>query len=281
MIKVVILRGGLGNQMFGYAFALQLKKKFPFSLVLLDMLDSFQAHNGFEFYKVFKPVKSYKYKSYKLLRKITSKYFSRYLFSRIVEDSSDYATFCDVYLKPHCKFTIYDGFWQSEKYFKSVEKSLRNNFKFDLNVLNPKSIEFLQLIQENNSASIHIRRGDYLNHESVFGNICTREYYSNAMIYLESSQKSLMYFIFTDDVDWVKKNYNIPNSFIVDCNVGDDSWQDMCLMSYCKHNIIANSTFSWWGAWLNSNENKIVVAPNQWFVNSDTTDIIPETWIKI
>lgn len=280
MIKIVIIKGGLGNQMFGYALALKLCKS-PLNIVILDLIDTWYSHNGYELYNLFGIKKKYKYKYYSRLRKLTCSYLTRYFFIKIIENPIDYCSFNSSYFKPTCKFQIYDGFWQSEKYFKSIEPRLRNKFKFDIQRLSTESLEYLKIIQNSSSVSIHIRRGDYLNHENEFGNICTVEYYIKAINYLKSKYIDLTFFIFTDDKDWVHTNFNINQSYIVDCNNGKDSWQDMCLMSNCKHNIIANSTFSWWGAWLNENPNKNVIAPEYWMNSVDCRDIIPENWIKI
>ena len=89
------------------------------------------------------------------------------------------------------------------------------------------------------------------------------------------------YYVFSDDIDWVRENLDLPNAFFIDWNKGKDSWQDMMLMSHCRHHIICNSTFSWWGAWLNPHKEKMILAPEKWFKNIETPYIYPEEWIKI
>ena len=93
--------------------------------------------------------------------------------------------------------------------------------------------------------------------------------------------KNITFFVFSDDIEWVKNNLCLSNCEYVECNVGINSWQDMFLMSQCKHNIIANSSFSWWGAWLNRNTNKIVITPSRFINLEENSDIIPDTWIRI
>lgn len=278
MIKVIVLRGGIGNQMFCYAFYLLLKNKFPFSFVEIDIYPNINDHNGFELSNIFKRIKIKKWHYYRRLFKIHSVFFTRIFFHNFYEKES-----C-VYqknLRSYYPYLVYNGFWQTEKYFKEFEKQIRELFSFDTNHLNVKSKSILNRIKSENSVSIHIRRKDYVNHSEQYGAICTSKYYTDAIDYLQKKNPNLSFFIFSDDSNWVKKNLNISSSFYVDWNMGLDSWQDMCLMSMCKYNIIANSTFSWWGAWLNSYKSKIVIAPKKWMNNKRCEDIIPENWIRI
>lgn len=132
--------------------------------------------------------------------------------------------------------------------------------------------------------SIHIRRGDYLTFSTIYGGICTIEYYKKAVSYLCSALNNPVFVVFSDDMDWVRNNIYFPEEakvHFVDFNRGKDSWQDMNLMSKCMHNIIANSTFSWWGAWLNENPEKIVICPDRLTQRGDSPDIFPEEWIKM
>lgn len=279
MLKIIIIRGGLGNQMFIYAFYLSLKKKYPFSIFFLDMLDSWFAHGGYDILKVFQLENRKTYKFYMQIRNICDEYFTKYLFDRFLENSVH--EIVSTQRNKRKTLLIYDGFWQSEKYFESVKDTVKQKFKFDLNKLNHESKFLLAEINRNNSVAIHVRRGDYLNHNEIFGNICTVDYYMKAISQLKEVEKDLHFYFFSDDKDWIKKNINLENSSMVDCNYGEDSWQDMCLMSYCKHNIIANSTFSWWGAWLNNNPNKIVIAPKKWSNTIKDVEVIPNSWIKL
>lgn len=139
---------------------------------------------------------------------------------------------------------------------------------------------------QGNVVSIHIRGGDYITSKkdnALFGNICTSNYYKNAIEHIKNSLKDPIFLIFTNDKDYAVQLLNGESFQIVDWNNGKESFRDMYLMSLCKHNIIANSSFSWWGAWLNQNDSKIVIAPNRWFNDSgiDQNDITPNNWIKV
>lgn len=178
------------------------------------------------------------------------------------------------------------GFFQSEKYFKTIENDIREDFKFK-----PEPDEInrahINKINSTNSISLHIRRGDYVQkkkYQNVYAT-CSLDYYKRGVenIFKNTNEPPTL-FIFSDDKDWVKENLKLPfETVFVDNNSGEKSYEDMRLMSLCKHNIIANSSFSWWGAWLNNNKEKIVIAPQKWFNDEKIiqTDVIPESWIRL
>ncbi len=176
------------------------------------------------------------------------------------------------------------GYWLSEKYFQNIESLIREDFTFKTELSKENKFSALQ-IENSNSVSIHIRRGDIAQNPTTLAvhGLCSIDYYKNAIRYITNIVESPSFYIFSDDMEWVKKNLKIDHPcYFIDHNKGKDSYNDMRLMSLCKHNIIANSTFSWWGAWLNVNKNKIVVAPNKWFeAQINSSDIIPETWIRL
>jgi hypothetical protein len=175
------------------------------------------------------------------------------------------------------------GYWVSEKYFKDIEETIRKDFTFS-EPLEGKNKEIAGRIGKVNSVSIHVRRGDYVASKKTnsFHGTCDISYYEKAIEYIAKRVDDPHFFVFSDDIEWVKENLSIPyTTEYIDWNTGKESYRDMQLMSLCKHNIIANSTFSWWGAWLNANEGKIVVAPKRWFkaqeVNTD--DLFPKEWV--
>ena len=176
-----------------------------------------------------------------------------------------------------------NGYWQSEKYFKDIKSIILNDlsFKEPLEGLNN---EISVKILSSNSVSIHIRRGDYVTNKitHLTHGVCGIEYYINAINYISKHLEEPHFFIFSDEPDWAKTNLrtSFPISF-VNHNSGQNDFEDMRLLSLCRHHIIANSSFSWWGAWLCRNENKIVIAPQKWFneYKADTKDLYPEDWI--
>ncbi len=177
------------------------------------------------------------------------------------------------------------GYWQSEKYFKQVEGILRKDFEFLLPLSSP-NLSVLDKIKSCDAISLHIRRGDYVNNEKaakVYAG-CSTGYYYKAVEKIAAMCTNPVLFVFSDDVGWVKESmhFDIPANYICN-NVGSESFNDMRLMSECKHNIIANSSFSWWGAWLNSFHGKIVIAPQQWFLTDkfDSRDVIPDSWCRL
>lgn len=274
MIKTIVFNGGLGNQMFQYAFYLYLKKRNPLDLFVFDIEPARTCHNGIEIDKIF----NITIKNKVFLYRILYKFKAVQQFNKITQ--SDSLLFDDTIIKETHPFSIYDGFWQSEKYFKSVEHRVRKAFAFNEELLNNSTKRLSESLKKENYISVHIRRGDYVVQKDDFG-LCDQDYYIKAIDYLNQTSKKIKLVFFSDDIKWVKDNLYYNDSIYVDWNTNYDSWQDMYLMSLCKHNIIANSSFSWWGAWLNNNPNKIVIAPKQWFPNRNNYDILPINWIKM
>jgi len=181
--------------------------------------------------------------------------------------------------------TYLEGYWQSEKYFKDIENIIRKEFTFK-DKPDAANQKIISRIKNCDSVSIHIRRGDYIFDETTnkYHGVCGLDYYSNSVAMIVKKVKNPYFFIFSDDIKWVKQNLHLKFPCVyVDYNIGKKDYEDMRLMSNCQHNIIANSSFSWWGAWLNQYKNKIIIAPKKCFRDKsiDTTDLIPQPWIKI
>jgi len=179
------------------------------------------------------------------------------------------------------------GFWQSELYFKAIESTIRKEFEF---VVAPdqQNAECLEQIHSTNSVSMHFRRGDYVNlaETNQFHGVSGIDYYKAAMVDIKKKVKDPHFFVFSNDLDWVKDNMTFDDAHtFVDHNPGRKSYEDLRLMINCKHNVIANSSFSWWAAWLNNNPEKIIIAPARWFNDEETTKkagyMIPESWIRL
>lgn len=181
--------------------------------------------------------------------------------------------------------TYLEGYWQSEWYFKSIADEIRRSFTF----VAPLSIEnqiLIEQITRHQSVSVHIRRGDYISNLSTnhFHGCCSLDYYFKAAQYMMSRLGDCHFFVFSDDTEWVKENLSLPASHtFVNNNQGQSSYYDMQLMSLCQHHIIANSSFSWWGAWLGKRQDAIVVAPNEWFKEPamDTRNLYCPGWVRI
>lgn len=178
------------------------------------------------------------------------------------------------------------GYWQSPKYFSGYEKEIRDDFLF-IKPLDRRNLYVLDLIKKTNSVSIHIRRGDYVTNKitNKFHGICDTDYYQKAVRYINRKIKKPTYFVFSDDPKWAKENLKLKNATYINWNNRCNSYKDMQLMSSCKNNIIANSSFSWWAAWLNQNSDKVVITPRRWFndraAQEGVKDLNLHKWIKL
>lgn len=275
MIKTLVFNGGLGNQMFQYAFYLQLKKRHPLDIFLFDIEQAQTCHNGFELNKIFHCDCYNNTRNYRRLKRYLPNLSDKFY---IVKQAHS-LEFDNGLMRTSHLLTRYEGFWQSEKYFFPIEQTVRESFSFNIELLNNETRTIAQEIVGKETVSVHIRRGDYLA-SSDFG-LCSIDYYKHAMSFISEKLNISTFIFFSDDMDWVKNNIPCTDAVYVSCNHGTNSWQDMYLMTQCKHNIIANSSFSWWGAWLNNNPDKIVVAPTKWFNYSPNYDILPKGWITI
>lgn len=175
-----------------------------------------------------------------------------------------------------------DGYFQSEKYFKDIEQEIRNDLRFRKNAFGGEGVIYKERIMGLNSVGVHIRRGDYLIHEVL--NICNSRYYAKSIAHMRDRLKSPHFFIFSDDLGWCRKNIDASDCSFVNIRASEKNPAiDLQLMSLCKHNIISNSTFSWWAAWLNENHEKIVISPYRWFNDESYNvralqDTIPDSW---
>lgn len=268
--------GGLGNQMFQFAFTHLLSKKFS-SSILFD-LDAYkkQKSRDFELDYVFNlTIKS----SPKILNKCAKKeIFGIFKYSK----EAEYYKYSNIYDESDGNQYI-EGFWQNQKYYDNHFEELIDLFTFK-NVMNDVNANLSNNIKKENSVSLHVRRGDYIHNENAkkFHGECNLNYYKEAVDYISSKCNDLVFYLFSDDPIWVEENFSfINNKHIISHNSGKNSYEDMRLMSMCKHNIIANSSFSWWGAFLNSEREKIVIAPKMWtnFNNTKEYEIVPKNWI--
>ena len=278
------LTGGLGNQMFQFAAGYSIAKKRNTELNLdLSWFNRRNLHNGFELDNVFDIYSQVNF----LNRSFSFKKFN--LKDLFIKIDRTYKTFDEPHFQYTSKITnipehcYLRGYWQSEKYFKEFTNEIKSIFTFS-RPLNENNNRISQDIINNKSVSIHIRRGDFLLNKNQKHQVDLARYYSDAIYAVSKSHTNPKFFIFTDDFDWVSKNNLVKSNYVfVKINQGKNSFLDMQLMSLCNVNIIANSSFSWWSAWLNNNNDKTIFAPKKWF--NDTTiitdDLIPESWNKI
>ena len=285
--------GGLGNQMFQYSAAKALAERHKVPLkVDLSFLNDRSAKENFTF-------REYELGCFNKVTEIASKEeisifkrqnrFYRSMMTLVgmsmplhyYEQSFNYNELFNQLPKD----TLLEGYFQSEKYFIQIRSLLLETFKWR----SPASginLSLIENIKSTTSVSLHIRRGDFAENKAInsFHGLCDINYYCRAITHVNLNTQNPTFFIFSDDINWAKKELKMTSKVIyIDHNIGKESYWDMRLMSYCKHNIIANSSFSWWAAWLNENQSKIVCAPEKWFNDTtiDTSDLIPNTWKRI
>lgn len=176
------------------------------------------------------------------------------------------------------------GYFQSEKYFLPIKSVLQKEFTFKDEIIQ-RVKEFSNKTRSANSVSVHIRRGDMKNDPVMVQRhgVMPLSYYQKAIEIIRSKISNPQFYFFSDDIHWAKENFTNADTIFVSGEISKTHFEDLYLMSQYGHNIIANSSFSWWGAWLNDNPGKIVIAPNKWFNSGpqDTQDLIPSNWIRI
>lgn len=286
--------GGLGNQMFQYAAgrALSLARGSSHLLDISAFRNS-SVHQGFEVQRIFacpiqiasiadvRSVLGWQYSPFS--RRVLA-YPALALFRRkslVIEPHFHYWSGIDAF-SDDCYL---QGYWQSEKYFLDVMQVIRADFTFTI-PLDRRNADLAAQIGDVNAISLHVRRGDYVSNPETTAHhgVCSLDYYRSAIQYVKEHVEQPHFFIFSDDLVWVKEHLktDVPCCY-VDHNRGAESYKDMQLMSLCKHHIIANSSFSWWGAWLGANPEKLVVAPERWFrnENQETRDLYCAGWIPL
>lgn len=268
---IVKILGGLGNQMFQYAMGRAFSLRHNCNLKLdITWYSDIKGCTPRKFLLDIFPIKYTQIINKKILsayyeNKLINKTLSFFINPRhyIKETQNKYWEKIEEIPLP----SILEGYWQNEKYFLSQRESIIKDFTFP--TLHPTSLVIAQKIKRiESSVSIHIRRGDYISDVDTnkFHGTCSSKYYNTAINYIKNHSNNPHLFVFSDDPEWCKKNFNsygLPST-VVDAHVASEDFHDMHLMSLCKHHIIANSSFSWWGAWL-SGEKGIICAPKQWF----------------
>ena len=286
---IIQLKGGLGNQMFQYALYRQLQSMgrevkiddetgFIGDKLRIPVLHRF----GIEYDRATREeIIEITDARMDIFSRIRRKLTGRKTF-RIDEESG---IFDPRILEVETAYLV--GYWQSEKYFPNpdVVADLKETFEKRPQEIMKDSVSWttLQQVECCESVSLHIRRTDYIDPEHIkIHHICTEKYYKDAIDKIRSLHPGAVFFIFTDDKEWCKSHFRGPNFFTVDLSEDENTdIAEMLLMSRCKHHIIANSSFSWWAAWLNDNPSKIVIAPEKWINNKAMDDIYTDRMIKV
>lgn len=298
-MKIVNIMGGLGNQMFEYAFALSLKERFPDEEIMIDTshyghiffkhYKGANLHNGFEIHKVF-PNANLKVAKPWHLMKVTW-YMPNYVLSRIVrrllparkgeiiQTVNDFFAHREEYYQDGNHY--YEGIWESVRNYIPIREKIQHVYAHpEPNSVNKRYIAEMEL---SNSVGVHIRRGDYLTVPEFMG-ITDLDYYERAIKEILSDGQEHIFYIFSNDIKWCEENITPlcegHKVIMVRENTGNNSCWDMFLMTHCKDLIIANSSFSWWGAFLNKHNGR-VIAPQKWFNRDVEFDIWMDEWIKL
>jgi len=289
---IIKLRGGLGNQLFQYALGRKLAETLNTELkidlsLLHERTNMTPREYKLNIFAINATIATKqderKVLGLKLLHPIKRRFWKLGLdlfhWNYFRETSFEFHP----ELLQHKGSMVLEGYWQSEDYFKDIRPLLLKELTVKESFVSSEIRLQSQHLQQHESIAIHVRRGDYIANPTVnqlFG-ICTLEYYDNAINWMKQHIQHPTFYIFSDDTDWCKTHFKMPSNEI-NFITGNKDYEDFLLMSSCRHQIIANSSFSWWAAWLNQNQNKHIIAPKNWFVSSklNTSHVVPAEWIR-
>lgn len=295
---IVKLMGGLGNQMFQYAAARHLACRYDTELKLdISFLEQFAADCTPRRFVLKSLNINAAIASPREVDDLTGQGKSRLdtlliRFRRVAEGKGFQP---QIYREPHFHFdpaflntpdgSYLEGYWQSEKYFQDISDLVRREFV----VRDPmygENLGISEQIRTTNSVSLHVRRGDYVSNRVTreTHGVCGMDYYQRCIAEISKAVVAPHFYLFSDDPLWVAEHVRLSFPMtLIDHNRPENGHEDLRLMSLCRHNIIANSSFSWWGAWLNANPGKIVIAPHRWFYapSIDSSDVLPSSWIRL
>lgn len=286
-MDIVRFKGGLGNQMFQYALVEALRSRQREVGCSLGFYKNHPDLMPFILDQVFKQVDLYEVEDSVFQRiderwkRIKSnetvlKEFKQDVKRRFFYVEDEVGKYDNKIFQT--ENSTFVGYWQTEKYFADIKDTIKEKYKFE--DLEPDLRDFSRRLRKG-YVSVHIRRNDYLN-DSVYQTF-SNEYYINAIQYIKKKMPEAKFIFFSDDREWVCGNFKLPDMIVCEPKWFDNykDWYDMYLMTACQGNIIANSSFSWWGAWLNQNERQIVIAPDRWLNGRATPDIWCENWHRI
>ena len=289
---IVKFSGGIGNQLFQYAAGLRIairnrtELKADLSSYSTDDLRQFRLH---VFDVRLEQARRLDYEPFKKLRIYGKRHMPLLLLERlgVIHLPRTYTHLCPSFFPKLLKagrHSLLNGYWQSEEYFRDISTELRRNLEFVAPL--PKEVQQLaNEIAHKKCLSVHIRRGDYVANSTNLSNhgVCSVNYYKEALTYFQSRYEIDQVLIFSDDIPWVKENLPIGLPHIYASSISSEDYQDLYLMQHCIYHIIANSSFSWWGAWLSQADPLHIIAPKQWFANPsyDSSRIVPTNWHRI
>ena len=276
------IKGGLGNQLFQYATgrAVASHHKLPLKLDL-TWFETHQLHNGYRLDQLAIEADIAIKNEITNMKGGNNVLFSALRKAGVLRRKSYFKEKHSSYFDESIfkKNSIYlEGYWQNELYFAKIRDLLLRELS-PISPMNDVGCAYLNRIKKCNSVSIHVRRGDYLNFKNIA--VLDVDYYVTAVEHIRKNVEKPNFFIFSDDLEWCKNSLGfLDNCIYVDRT--QTEIEDLKLMSFCRHNIIANSSFSWWGAWLNQNPNKIVIAPKGWLLNdTSSSNVILSDWVKV
>ncbi|MBN2652227.1 MAG: alpha-1,2-fucosyltransferase [Spirochaetales bacterium] len=275
-MKIVKIIGGIGNQMFQYAFGEFLKKYDDEIFFDINFFDNYKLHKGFEIEEAFSlKLKTVDYGDVKKYTSARKNFILNKLYKLLKNKNECVEYVSDLKDDDFHKKIYFNGYWQRFSYVGESRDRLIEAFKF--NVDDEKVSEYSKKMSGVNSISVHVRRGDYIGHKYL-GDICNLDYYREAISICNNRLENCVYFIFSDDIEWCRSNFLGDNYVFVDALEKD--YYDIFLMTQCQHNIIANSSFSWWGAFLNLNGG-LVLCPKKWSKYKNSSDLIDPNWIVV
>jgi hypothetical protein len=293
---VVKLAGGMGNQMFQYAFGRYLslqhgtellldtsillnrvpcgpKTFYDYELSMFDLPSRIAGEDDIPLYPMSRSIRSRTRRAVHVLQ-LRARGF-KYVLEREFGFSAKLLRLPDnIYL---------DGYWQSDMYFSGVGGQIRADFTYS-RALSDKAKGMQEAIRRQPSVCVHIRRGDYLQYVDHFG-VVGADYVTGALAWLKERRPELHCFVFSNDIPWCQRALDVPRpcTFVSQENAGTDDREHFHLMSLCRDFVISNSTFSWWAAWLSGHPDKVVIAPKNWFQNRkiDTSAVVPREWVRM
>lgn len=297
---IVNIKNGLGNQMFQYAFGQVLEWKYGekvyFDFLRENITEPIKTElNAFLLNGINEAVPSWKkpFLPFSVRQYRDNKQYLRYLYFKLRRKYQSHHLITEPYPSQYIdivdkldinKKYYFLGFWQNPIYFKGYETEIKKIFTAKDKSIYQSDIALEISNSVFDAVSLHVRRGDYLT--SGFIEPMSMDYYRKAIKLMEERLNNPFFYVFTDEPQWVQDEFKFDIPFkLITSNIDNNSYKDIILMSLCQHNIIANSSFSWWGAWLNVNPNKIVIAPKKWYAsaqrNKYAADITPKDWIRL